>query len=180
MAADALMMKVREGGLPATSTLGEIAHLARAMKAPRIRDSAAALADRARAEGSTHEQYLARVLDEEVLARETSGSRQRVKAARLPAIKTLVLHLAQLDFLLVAKNVIFLGPPGTGRRAATGRRSRSRYRSATTSSIADRAQRSIPGGGAELWARSDASRLGKSPDRVDRRVVRWVDEVDAS
>lgn len=74
VAADALMMKVREGGLPATSTLGEIAHLARAMKAPRIRDSAAALADRARAEGSTHEQYLARVLEEEVLAGETSGS----------------------------------------------------------------------------------------------------------
>jgi DNA replication protein DnaC len=59
--------------------------------------------------------YLARVLEEEVLARETSDSRRRVKAARLPAVKTLddfdfsyqrsvcnqvLLHLAQLDFLL--------------------------------------------------------------------------------
>jgi DNA replication protein DnaC len=64
-----------------------------------------------------------------VLARETSGSAQRVKAARLPAVKTLddfdftfqrsvrkqvVLHLAQLDFLLETSNVIFLGPPGHG------------------------------------------------------------------
>lgn len=108
----------------------DIVHLARALKAPRIRDTAAGLAERARSEGWTHEQYLARVLEEEVLARETSGSRQRVKAARLPAIKTLddfdfsyqrsvrkqlVLHLAQLDFLLEASNVIFLGPPGTGK-----------------------------------------------------------------
>jgi DNA replication protein DnaC len=114
----------------ASSTISEITHLARAMKAPRIRDAAGGLADKARTEGWTHEQYLARVLEEEVLARETSGSRQRVKAARLPAVKTLddfdfgyqrsvrkqvVLHLAQLDFLLEASNVIFLGPPGTGK-----------------------------------------------------------------
>ena len=112
------------------SVSSEIAHLSRALKAPRIRQSAAALADRARAEGWDHEQYLARVLEEEVLARETSGSRQRVRAARLPAVKTLddfdfgfqrsvrkqvVLHLAQLDFLLEGSNVVFLGPPGTGK-----------------------------------------------------------------
>jgi DNA replication protein DnaC len=114
----------------AAGTSSEIAHLSRALKAPRIRESAAALADRARAENWTHEDYLARVLEEEVLARETSGSRQRVKNARLPAVKTLddfdfgfqrsvrkqvVLHLAQLDFLLEASNVVFLGPPGTGK-----------------------------------------------------------------
>jgi DNA replication protein DnaC len=108
----------------------ELVHLSQALKAPRIRESAAPLAARARAENWTHEEYLARVLEEEVLARETSGSRQRVKSARLPSIKTLddfdfsfqrsvrkqvVLHLAQLDFLLEAKNVVFLGPPGTGK-----------------------------------------------------------------
>ena len=114
----------------AGSAASEIAHLSRALKTPRIRESAAALADRARAEDWDHETYLARVLEEEVLARETSGSRQRVKAARLPAVKTLddfdfafqhsvrkqlVLHLAQLDFILEANNVVFLGPPGTGK-----------------------------------------------------------------
>jgi DNA replication protein DnaC len=108
----------------------EVAHLAQALKAPRIRQAAATLAKRARAEGWDYEHYLARVLEEEVLARETSGGRLRMKAARLPAIKTLddfdftfqrsvrkqvVLHLAQLDFILEATNVVFLGPPGTGK-----------------------------------------------------------------
>ena len=64
------------------------------------------------------------------LARETSGGQLWVKAARLPAVKTLddfdftfqrslrkqvIAHLAQLDFLLEAHNVVFLGPPGTGK-----------------------------------------------------------------
>ena len=108
----------------------DINHLARALKAPRIRDTAVRLADQARAENWTHETYLARVLEEEVLARETSGGHLRVRAARLPAVKTLddfdfafqrsvrkqvVLHLAQLDFLLEYSNVVFLGPPGTGK-----------------------------------------------------------------
>ncbi|MCI0689060.1 MAG: ATP-binding protein, partial [Sporichthyaceae bacterium] len=108
----------------------DVAHLARALKAPRIHTAASTLATRAREEGWDCQHYLARVLEEEVLARETSGSRLRVKAARLPAIKTLddfdfgyqrsvrkqvVLHLAQLDFILEASNVIFLGPPGTGK-----------------------------------------------------------------
>jgi DNA replication protein DnaC len=112
------------------TTTSELAHLTRALKAPRIRRAAAPLAERACAEGWPYERYLAAVLDEEVLARETSGGQLRVKAARLPAVKTLddfdfsfqrslrkqlILHLAQLDFLLEASNVVFLGPPGTGK-----------------------------------------------------------------
>lgn len=88
---------------------------------------AAPLAERARQENWTFETYLARVLEEEVLAREASGGRLRVRAARPPAIKAIddfdftfqrsvkkqvVLHLAQLDFLLEAKNVLFFGPTG--------------------------------------------------------------------
>lgn len=113
-----------------SSTAADVAHLARALKAPRIRQAASVLAERARAEGWDYEQFLARVLEEEVLARETSGGELRVKAARLPGLKTLddfdfsfqrsvrkqlISHLAQLDFVLEAKNVIFLGPPGTGK-----------------------------------------------------------------
>ena len=46
----------------------ELVHLSQALKAPRIRESAGPLAARARAENWTHEEYLARVLEEEVLA----------------------------------------------------------------------------------------------------------------
>ncbi len=108
----------------------EIAFLSRALKAPRIAERASPLAKRATDEGWDHETYLAAVLSEEVAARETHGGQHRVKAARFPQVKTLddfdftfqrsvkhqtMAHLAQLDFLTEAKNVIFLGPPGTGK-----------------------------------------------------------------
>ena len=113
-----------------TRTSGEIAFLARALKAPRIAARAEPLAKRAAEQGWDHQTYLAAVLAEEVDARSTHGGDHRVKAARFPATKTLddfdfsfqrslsrqtMAHLAQLDFLAEAKNVIFLGPPGTGK-----------------------------------------------------------------
>ena len=112
------------------STSSDVAHLSRALKAPRVREVATRLAERAREEGWDYEAYLAAVLAEEVSGRETHGGQARVKAARFPQVKTLddfdftfqrsvkrelVAHLAQLDFLVEAKNVIFLGPPGTGK-----------------------------------------------------------------
>jgi DNA replication protein DnaC len=108
----------------------EIAFLARALKAPRIAERAEHLAQQAAEQGWDHQSYLAAVLAEEVSARDTHGGQHRVKAARFPQVKTLddfdfsfqrslkrqtMAHLAQLDFLAEAKNVIFLGPPGTGK-----------------------------------------------------------------
>jgi DNA replication protein DnaC len=108
----------------------EIAYLSRALKAPRIRETATLLADRAREESWDFESYLAAVLSEEVSARDAHGGEHRVKAARFPQVKTLddfdfsfqrsvkrdqIAHLAQLDFLLEKKNIVFLGPPGTGK-----------------------------------------------------------------
>ena len=108
----------------------EVAFLARALKAPRIAACCEHLARRAVEEGWDHPTYLAAVLAEEVAARETHGGQHRVKAARFPQVKTLddfdfsfqrsvkrqtIAHLAQLDFLAEAHNVIFLGPPGTGK-----------------------------------------------------------------
>jgi DNA replication protein DnaC len=108
----------------------EIAFYSRALKAPRIAALATSLAERARSEGWDHERYLAQVLAEEVSSRETHGGEARVKAARFPQVKTLddfdfafqrsvkhqtLAHLAQLDFLHEATNVVFLGPPGTGK-----------------------------------------------------------------
>jgi DNA replication protein DnaC len=109
---------------------GEIAYLTRALKAPTLRESAGRLAERARAESWTHEEYLAACLQREVAARDAHGGEDRIRAARFPARKSieefdfdharglkrdLIAHLATLDFVAGKENVIFLGPPGTGK-----------------------------------------------------------------
>jgi DNA replication protein DnaC len=108
----------------------EVAYLTRALKMPRARELAPGLAETARAEGWDYLEFLAKVLSEEVASREDHGGRNRVKAARFPQVKTLddfdfshqrsvsrqqLSHLHQLDFLREAHNVIFMGPPGTGK-----------------------------------------------------------------
>jgi DNA replication protein DnaC len=112
----------------------EVAFLARALKAPRIAALAATLAERARDQDWDYQQYLAQVLAEEVASRESHGGDARVRAARFPQVKTLddfdfgfqrsvrrsqITHLAQLDFLPEATNVVVLGPPGTGKTHLT-------------------------------------------------------------
>jgi DNA replication protein DnaC len=113
-----------------TTAASEVAYLSRALKAPRIRQTAGTLAEKARQEGWDYEAYLAAVLSEEVTARDSHGGESRVRSARFPQTKTLddfdfafqrsvkreqIAHLAQLDFLREKQNVIFLGPPGTGK-----------------------------------------------------------------
>jgi len=108
----------------------EIAYLATALKAPRIRDTAARLADQARDGGWSHEDYLAAVLEREVAARNASGAALRIRAAGFPARKTLdefvfdhqpgvrrddVAPLAAGHYLTEARNIVLLGPPGTGK-----------------------------------------------------------------
>jgi DNA replication protein DnaC len=78
-----------------TSTSGsrdvaaELAYLTRALKAPSLREAVPRLADRARAESWTHEEYLAACLAREVAARESHGGEGRIRAARFPARKSL-------------------------------------------------------------------------------------------
>ena len=111
-------------------TLAEIAYLTRALKAPTLRGSVERLAERARAENWTHEQYLAACLQREVSARDSHGGEGRIRAARFPARKSLeefdfdhqrslkretIAHLGTLDFITAKENAIFLGPPGTGK-----------------------------------------------------------------
>jgi len=123
-------------GGKARDTAAEIAFLTRALKAPALRESAGRLADRARAESWTHEEFLAACLQREVAARESHGGEGRIRAARFPARKSLeefdfdharglkrdlVAHLGTLDFVTARENVVFLGPPGTGKtHLATG------------------------------------------------------------
>jgi len=121
---------------PARDLAGEIAFLTRALKAPTLRESVARLAERARAETWTHEEFLVACLQREVAAREAHGGEGRIRAAKFPARKSLeefdfdharglkrdlVAHLGTLDFIAGKDNVVFLGPPGTGKtHLATG------------------------------------------------------------
>jgi len=130
------MMATTRAAKPGRDVTAEIAFLTRALKAPTLRESVARLADRARAESWTHEEYLAACLQREVSAREDHGGEGRVRAARFPARKSLedfdfeharglkrdtIAHLGTLDFVTARENVVFLGPPGTGKtHLATG------------------------------------------------------------
>jgi DNA replication protein DnaC len=112
-----------------SESVKQIAYLAAALKAPRIIEAATRLADQARDAGWTHEDYLAAVLEREVSARNASGADLRIKAAGFaarktiedfdwdaqPAIRQQVGALASGGFLTEARNVVLLGPPGTGK-----------------------------------------------------------------
>jgi DNA replication protein DnaC len=105
----------------------ELAHLFRALKALAAARALPKLADRARAEEWSYEQFAAVLLKTEIDSRDSHGGQARIKAARFPAHKTLeefdfafqrsikrqdILHLGQLDFLHGRENVVLLGPPG--------------------------------------------------------------------
>lgn len=117
-----------------TKPASDLAYLCRALKAPSMAQAIDRLAERARSEEWTHEEFLAACLEREVAARQANGGELRIKAARFPARKTLdefdfdhqrslkrdtLLHLGALDFILARENVVFLGPPGTGKTHLT-------------------------------------------------------------
>jgi DNA replication protein DnaC len=114
----------------------EVAFLTRALKAPTLREAVPRLADRAREQSWSHEEFLIACLQREVSARESHGGEGRIRAARFPARKgleefdfdharglkrELIAHLGTLDFVTAKENVLLLGPPGTGKtHLATG------------------------------------------------------------
>ncbi len=84
----------------------------------------------ARTEQWTYETFLERALGSEVDGREQKALARRLKAARIPAKKTLdgfefsfqpslsersLRELADLSFVRTCTNLVFLGPPGTGK-----------------------------------------------------------------
>ena len=108
----------------------ELAFLIRALKAPSLAAAVERLAERAQAGSWTHDEFLAACLQREVSARESHGGEGRIRAARFPARKSLeefdydhqrslkretIAHLGTLDFITGRDNVVFLGPPGTGK-----------------------------------------------------------------
>ncbi len=116
--------------MTATTASSDLTYLCRALKAPSLLSAVERLAERARAEGWSHEEFLCACLEREASARKANGGEIRVRAARFPARKTIeefdfdhqrslkrdvVAHLGTLDFVEAKDNVVFLGPPGTGK-----------------------------------------------------------------
>ena len=108
----------------------KLAYLTRVLKTPTIGRTWADLADQARAENWSHEEYLAAVLERQVADRESAGSIMRIRTAHFPQVKTLEdfnlehlpslrkdlpAHLATVTFVPKAENVVLLGPPGIGK-----------------------------------------------------------------
>jgi DNA replication protein DnaC len=172
---------------PARDTAAEVAFLTRALKAPTLREAVPRLAERARAESWTHEEFLVACLQREVSARESHGGEGRIRAARFTARKSLeefdfdharglkrdtIAHLATLDFVASRDNVVFLGPPGTGKtHLATGLAIRAcqaghRVLFATASQWVDR-----------LAAAHHTGRLQHELTRLGRYPLIVVDEV---
>src|SRR5213595_2403995 len=104
------------------SATAELAYLTRAVKAPSLHAAVERLAERARSESWTHEEFLVACLQREVAARESHGGEGRIRAARYPARKSLeefdfdharglkrdtIAHLGTLDFITARDNVVF-------------------------------------------------------------------------
>ena len=118
-----------------TDTMKQLAHLAAALKTPRIIDCAARLAAQATASHWAYEEYLAAVLEREASARDSSGAALRIRGAGFDSRKTLddfdfdlqpalrgpIAQLASGAWLSEGRNIVLLGPPGTGKtHLATG------------------------------------------------------------
>jgi DNA replication protein DnaC len=115
---------------PAEGLPSQLAYLTRVLKTPTIGRCWEQVADQARAENWSHEEYLAAVLQRQVADRESAGTIMRIRTAHFPVIKTLedfnldhlpslrrdlLAHLATGTFVAKAENVVLLGPPGLGK-----------------------------------------------------------------
>ena len=107
----------------------ELAYLFRALKAPAAARALPKLTERARQEEWSYERLVEVLLQTEVSARDGHGGEARIRQARFPARKTLeefdfsfqrsvkktvIEHLAQLDFLHAKESIVALGPPDPG------------------------------------------------------------------
>ncbi len=105
-------------------------HHLRQLRLPHLAAALPRALEQAGTEGWSHEQFLSTLLEQEAFGREQSGIQMRLKQSRFPAVKTLedfnftlqasvkktlLLHLASNRYIEARENVIFLGPPGTGK-----------------------------------------------------------------
>lgn len=105
-------------------------HRLKSLRLPTALREYGKLAKQAAAEGLDHVQFLARLIELEMIDRERRMIERRIKAAKFPAVKSLdsfdfkaipalnkmqVLELARCEWVERRENVIALGPSGTGK-----------------------------------------------------------------
>jgi DNA replication protein DnaC len=105
-------------------------HRLKSLRLPTVLREYGKLAKQAAAEGLDHVQFLARLIEQEMIDRERRMIERRIKAAKFPAVKSLdsfdfkaipalnkmqVLELARCEWVERRENVIALGPSGTGK-----------------------------------------------------------------
>jgi DNA replication protein DnaC len=107
-----------------------LAHHLKTLKLPTVLREYDKVAQQCAAEGLDHVQFLARLVELELIDRERRMIERRIKAAKFPAVKSLdsfdfkaipslnkmqVLELARCEWIERRENVIALGPSGTGK-----------------------------------------------------------------
>ena len=105
-------------------------HRLKSLRLPTVLREYGKLAKQAATEGLDHVQFLARLIELEMIDRERRMIERRIKAAKFPAVKSLnsfdfkaipalnkmqVLELARCEWIDRRENVIALGPSGTGK-----------------------------------------------------------------
>lgn len=105
-------------------------HRLKSLRLPTVLREHGKLARQSAAEGLDHVQFLARLIELEMIDRERRMIERRIKAAKFPAVKSLdsfdfkaipalnkmqVLELARCEWIERRENVIALGPSGTGK-----------------------------------------------------------------
>ena len=105
-------------------------HHLKSLRLPTVLREYGKLAKQAATEGLDHVQFLARLIELEMIDRERRMIERRIKAAKFPAVKSLdsfdfkaipavnkmqVLELARCEWVERRENVIALGPSGTGK-----------------------------------------------------------------
>tara|TARA_R110002096_G_scaffold183232_1_gene361200 strand:- start:65 stop:823 length:759 start_codon:yes stop_codon:yes gene_type:complete len=105
-------------------------HRLKSLRLPTVLREYGKLARQSAAEGLDHVQFLARLIELEMIDRERRMIERRIKAAKFPAVKSLdsfdfkaipalnkmqVLELARCEWGERRENVIALGPSGTGK-----------------------------------------------------------------
>ena len=115
----------------AGSINSDLAFYIKRLRVPRLAEHLDRVTRQAAEEEWSYEEFLTALLESEVFARDQTALERRIKRARFPnrsktlesfdfsyqtsVRKQVMLHLASLRFLELEHNVIFLGPPGTGK-----------------------------------------------------------------